>query len=89
MTGLSLPATVTATLCLQCLLKMDVLIQNPSKCEFREVIRFLHAKGETAVEIRCHLVSVYGEVIMNRENVTKFSLITIQKKATLIYAYDE
>jgi hypothetical protein len=51
MTGLSSPATVTATLCLQCVFKMAMSIQSPAKCEVRAVIRFLHAKGETAAEI--------------------------------------
>jgi hypothetical protein len=32
------------------------------------IIQFLYAKGETAAEIR-HLVSVYGEDVMNRQNV--------------------
>jgi hypothetical protein len=35
---------------------MAVSIQNPTKCEVRGVIRFLHAKGETAA-------------VMNRRNV--------------------
>jgi hypothetical protein len=28
-------------------------------------------KGETAAEIHCQLVSVYGENVMNRQNVAK------------------
>jgi hypothetical protein len=49
-----------------------VSIQNPAKCEVCAVIRFLHAKGETAAEIHCQLVSVYGEDVMNRKNVVKW-----------------
>ena len=72
MTGLSSPATVTAMLCSQCVFKMDVLIQNLAKCEVRAVIRFLHAKGETAAEIHCQLVSVYSKDVMNSQNVVKW-----------------
>jgi hypothetical protein len=43
---------------------MAMSIQNPAKCEVCAVIRFLHAKGETAAEIHCQLVSVYGEDVM-------------------------
>jgi hypothetical protein len=48
-----------------------VSIQNPAKCEVRAVIRFLHAKGETAAEIHRQLVSVYSEDVMNRQKVEK------------------
>jgi hypothetical protein len=51
---------------------MAVSIQSPAKCEVRAVIRFLNAKGETAAEIHCQLVSVYGEDVMNRQNVAKW-----------------
>jgi hypothetical protein len=61
MTGQSSPATVTGTLCSQCVFKLAVSIENPAKCEVREVIQFLHAKGETAAEIRRQIFSVYGE----------------------------
>jgi hypothetical protein len=63
----SSPATVTATLCSQYVFKMAVSIQNLAKCEFRAVIRFLHAKGETAAEIHCQLVPVYGEDVMKKK----------------------
>jgi hypothetical protein len=73
MAGQSSPATVTATLRSQCVcFKMAVSIQNPAKGEVRAVIRFLHAKGETSAEIHRHLVSVYGEDIMKRQNVAKW-----------------
>ncbi|PNF30213.1 hypothetical protein B7P43_G02594, partial [Cryptotermes secundus] len=45
---------------------------NPAKREVRAVIRFLHAKGETAAEIHLQLVSVYGRDLMNRQNVAKW-----------------
>jgi hypothetical protein len=50
---------------------MAVSIQNPSKCEVRAVIGFLHAKGGTAAENHRQLVSVYGDV-MNRQSVAKY-----------------
>jgi hypothetical protein len=66
MTGQNSPTTFTATLCSQCVFKMALSIDNPAKCEFRAVIRFLHAKGETAAEIHRQLVSVYSEDVINR-----------------------
>jgi hypothetical protein len=50
---------------------MAVSIQNPTKCEVCAVIRFLHAKGETAAEIHCQLVSPYG-IVMNRQTMAKW-----------------
>ncbi|PNF41644.1 hypothetical protein B7P43_G07642, partial [Cryptotermes secundus] len=35
------------------------------------VILFLHAKGGTAAEIHRQLLSVYGEDVMNKQNMTK------------------
>jgi hypothetical protein len=72
MTGQSSPATVTATLRSQCVFKMVVSIQNLVKCEVRAVIRFLHAKGETAAEIHHQLVSVHSEDVLNRQSVAKW-----------------
>jgi hypothetical protein len=46
-------------------------IPNPAKCEVRAVIRFLFANGETAAEMHPQLVSVYGEDVMNKQNVAK------------------
>jgi hypothetical protein len=51
---------------------MAVSIQNSAKCEVRAGIRFLHAKGESGAEIHRHLVSVYGEDVMNRKNVANW-----------------
>jgi hypothetical protein len=51
---------------------MAVSIQNFTKCEVRAVIRFLHAKGETAAEILRQLVSVYAEDVMKRQNMAKW-----------------
>jgi hypothetical protein len=59
MTGLSSPATVTATLCSQCVFKMAVSIHNPAKCEVCAVIQFRQTKGEAAAEIHRQLVSRY------------------------------
>jgi hypothetical protein len=72
MTGQSSLATVTATLCLQCVFKMAVSIQNPAKCEVRTVIGFLHAKEETAAEIHHRRDSVHGKNVMKKENVAKW-----------------
>jgi hypothetical protein len=49
---------------------MPVSVQNPAKCQVRAVIQFLHMEGETA-EIHRQLVSVYGEHVVNRQNVAK------------------
>jgi hypothetical protein len=70
-TGQSLLATVTVSLCSQYVFKMVVSIQNPAKCEVCAVVRFLHAQGETAAEIHYQLASVYSEYVMNRQNVAK------------------
>jgi hypothetical protein len=51
---------------------LAVSFQNPAKCEVRAVIRFLHAKGKTAAEIHRQIVSVYGEDVMNRQDVAKW-----------------
>jgi hypothetical protein len=72
MTGQKKLTTAAATLCSQCVFKLAVSIPNPAKCEVRVVIPFLYAKGETAAEIHRQLVSVYGEDVMNRQNVTKW-----------------
>ncbi|GFU14274.1 uncharacterized protein TNCV_3579411 [Trichonephila clavipes] len=50
---------------------MAPLIQNPTKCEVRSVIHFLHAKGQRPADIHKEIVSVYGN-IMNRQNVRKW-----------------
>ncbi|KMQ86065.1 hypothetical protein RF55_15067 [Lasius niger] len=49
---------------------MAVSIPNPAKCEIRSAIRFFCAKEENAAEIHCQLV--YGEDVMNRQNVAKW-----------------
>jgi hypothetical protein len=72
MTGQNTPATVTATLCSHYVFKMAVSIRNPAECEIRAVIRFLHATGETAAEIHRQLISVYGEDVMNRQDMAKW-----------------
>jgi hypothetical protein len=47
--------------------KMAVSIQNPTKCEVRAVIR-----GETTAEIHRQHVSIYGENVMNTQNLAKW-----------------
>jgi len=51
--------------------EMAALIQSPTKCEVRSVIRFLNAKCERPAEIHKQIVAVKGNV-MNRRNVTKW-----------------
>ena len=51
---------------------MAVLVLNPAKYKVCTVICFLHAKGEIAAEINHQLVSVYGENVMNRQNIAKW-----------------
>jgi hypothetical protein len=48
------------------------VIPNPDKCEVHSVVHFLKAKGETAAEIQSKLISIYGEDIMNRQNMAKW-----------------
>ena len=40
---------------------MDTVIAAPASCEVRVVICFLHAEGQSAVEIRRRLCRVYGD----------------------------
>jgi hypothetical protein len=44
--------------------EMATLIQSPTKCEVRSVIRFLNAKGERPAEIQQQIVAVYGRVMI-------------------------
>ena len=49
---------------------MATLISEWSNVEVRAVIRFLHAKGIGPSEILKELVSVYGEGVMSRKQVS-------------------
>ena len=40
---------------------MDTVIAAPTSCEVRDVIRFLHAEGQSAAEIHRRLCRVYGD----------------------------
>jgi hypothetical protein len=44
-------------------------IDNPTNCEIHAVIRFLHAKNMSAVEIHPELCAVYGQNIMNEGTI--------------------
>ena len=46
---------------------MPPLIENPTDCEIRSVIRYLSAKGVKAVEIHRNICEVYGQNIMSDE----------------------
>jgi hypothetical protein len=45
--------------------EMPLLIENPTDCEIRSVIRYLSAKGVKAVEIDRNICEVYGQNIMS------------------------
>jgi hypothetical protein len=47
-------------------------IINPTDCEVHSVIRFLNVKNIYPAEIHCQLVKVYGEGVMNEENMRKW-----------------
>jgi hypothetical protein len=44
-------------------------IDNPASCKVRAVIRILHDKSMSAVEIHLELCAVYGQNVMNEEIV--------------------
>jgi hypothetical protein len=53
-------------------------IDNPTSCEIRAVIRFLHAKNKSAAEIYRELcAAVYGQNVMSegtvRQNVQRWA----------------
>ena len=50
---------------------MDNIIAAPASCEVRAVIRFLHAEGQSAAEIR-RLCRVYGDTVMSDNCVRKW-----------------
>ena len=49
---------------------MSFITEEWSKVEVRSVIRFLHAKGKGPTEIHRELVSVYGDGVMTRKQVS-------------------
>lgn len=51
---------------------MDATIADFSKCEVRGVIRFLHHKGTSPIEIHRELISAYGPNVMDIKNVRKW-----------------
>jgi hypothetical protein len=44
-------------------------VDNPVSCEIRAVIRFLHAKNMSAVEIHSELCAVHGQNVTNEGTV--------------------
>jgi hypothetical protein len=46
---------------------MCPVIDNPTSCEIRAVISFLHAKNMSDVEIHRELCAVYGQNVMSEE----------------------
>ncbi|KAJ4439542.1 hypothetical protein ANN_07666 [Periplaneta americana] len=51
---------------------MNDVIDNPSDCEVRSVIRFLNARHLKPAEIYRQLKEVYGDTVMNERNVRKW-----------------
>jgi len=43
---------------------MDTIIAASASCKVRAVIRFLHAEGQSAVEIHRRLCRVYGDHVI-------------------------
>lgn len=56
---------------------MCPVIDNPSRCEIRAVIRFLHAKNirVTAEEIHRDLCEVYGQNVMREGTVLQWCIV--------------
>jgi hypothetical protein len=44
-------------------------IDNPARSKIRPVIRFLHAKNMSAVEIHLELCTVYGQNVLSEGTV--------------------
>jgi transposase len=51
---------------------MCPVIDNPTSCEICSVIRFLHAKNMSAVEIYRELCAVYGQNVMSEGTVRQW-----------------
>jgi hypothetical protein len=47
-------------------------IDNPTSCEIRAVIRFLHSKNMSTAESNRELCAVYGQNIMSEGTVTQW-----------------
>jgi predicted transcriptional regulator len=50
-------------------------IDNPTRCEIRPVIHFLHTKNMSAVEIHCELCLVYSQNVMSEGTVRQWCRI--------------
>ena len=57
---------------------MEATIADFSKCEVRGVIRFLHHKGTSPIEIHRQLISAYGPNVMDIKNVRKWCRDSMQ-----------
>jgi transposase len=51
---------------------MDTIIAAPASCKVRVVIRFLHAEGQSAAEIRRQLCRVFGDNVVSDSCVTEW-----------------
>jgi hypothetical protein len=54
------------------LVMMCPVTDNPTGCEIRAVIRFLHSKNMSAVEVHLELCAVYGQKVMNEGTVRQW-----------------
>jgi hypothetical protein len=61
-------------------------IVNPTSCEIRPVIRFLHAKSMSAAEIHRELRAVYCQNVISEENVRQLCRML---KDWRTYVHDE
>ena len=53
-------------------MNMAAMIDAPTKCELRGVIRFLQAEGRSAAEIHRRMSKVYGESFMSDGSVREW-----------------
>ncbi len=54
------------------MITMELPLMSSSNLEHRSVIRFLTVENVSAVEIHIRLVNVYGNCVMNVQNVRKW-----------------
>jgi hypothetical protein len=47
-------------------------IDNPTSCEIRAVVRFVHTKNMSAAEINYELCAVYGQNVMSEGTVRQW-----------------
>jgi hypothetical protein len=58
-------------------------IDNPASCKIRAVIRFLHVKTLSAVEIYRELCTVYGQNLMSEGTVRQWCRMFIDRRTNV------